>query len=246
MKGGVGKTSTTANLAAAIAETLGDDRVAVVDLDPQNSLNLHFGIDTTGKKGVCAQSLAGGNWRDVALASAFQVTCMPYGTVTEPEREGFEQLLGQQPDWLGTQLAQSQFSTDGVVLLDTPPGPSVYLRQAFACADLVVIVLLADAGSFITIPAMEAWIHDMQLLRPNLGCIYVLNQIDTALPLRRDIVEVLRNSLGDRLAPIGIHCDEAVSEALAFQQPVLRYDPHGQATQDIRRLAAWLLAAPPA
>jgi cellulose synthase operon protein YhjQ len=244
MKGGVGKTSTTANLAAAIAESLGEGRVSALDLDPQNSLHLHFGLDTTGKGGICTESLQNGDWRNIALASAFGVTCLPYGMVSEPEREAFETLLDQQPDWIGTQLARAGFDGDGVVMIDTPPGPSVYLRQAFACADLVVIVLLADAGSFVTIPAMEAWVHDMVALRPDLASVYVLNQVDSASPLRRDVAEVLRSSLGARLAPIGIHCDEAVSEALAFQQPVLRYDPHGQATQDLYRLAEWLMVSP--
>ncbi len=145
------------------------------------------------------------------------------------------------------QLARAGFGAGDLVLIDTPPGPSVYLKQAFACADLVVIVLLADAGSYATIPAMESWIADMVMRRPDsaraLPSVYLLNQMDEAGPLARDIGEVLRQRLGQRLAPIGIHRDEAVSEALAFQQPVLRYDPHCQATHDIQRLASWMRGA---
>ena len=55
------------------------------------------------------------------------------------------------------------------------------------------------------------------------------------------MVELLQQHFGERLAPIRIHRDEAVGEALAFQQPVLIYDPHGQASYDLARLAAWVI-----
>lgn len=241
MKGGVGKTSTTANLGAALAARLGPGRVGVVDLDPQNSLHLHFGLGTALKEGVCNQSLQDGDWRDVSFPSKFGVVCLPYGEVNESERESFETLLAEQPDWIWTQLVRAGFGDDHVVLIDTPPGPSVYLRQAFACANVAVIVLLADAGSYATIPAMESWVAEISAQRPALDTVYVLNQVDSSVPLSRDVAEVLRSHLGKRVAPIGIHRDEAVSEALAFQQPVLTYDPHCQATHDIQRLAGWLM-----
>jgi cellulose synthase operon protein YhjQ len=238
MKGGVGKTSTTANLSAALAQT--GAQVVALDLDPQNSLHLHFGIATDHTSGACQQSLqAGADWADIALPSQFGVHCIPYGPASEEERIAFEELLEHDPNWIGRHLAEAGLD-QGVVLIDTPPGPTVYLRQAFACADLILIVLLADAASFLTIPAMESWLHDMAQLRPELPSMYVLNQIDTASTLRRDVAEILRHNLGERLAPIGIHSDEAVGEALAFQQPVLEYDPHCQATHDLQRLAAWL------
>ncbi len=238
MKGGVGKTSTTANLAAAIAGKLGPGRVSVVDLDPQNALHWHFGLESVNAKGVCEQSLHGGDWRGVASVSDFGVTCLPYGDASEKDREAFEALLADKPDWVGTCLKHAGLDDDAVVLIDTPPGPSVYLRQVFACADLVLIVLLADAGSYATIPAMESWLEDTLVVHPPLGSLYVLNQVDSREHLNRDVAEVLHQKLGARLIPVRIHYDEAVTEALAFQQPVLVYDPHGQASHDLARLAA--------
>jgi len=240
MKGGVGKTSTTANLAAAVASRLGPGRVSVVDLDPQNALHWHFGINNA-PTGVCKQSLDNGDWATACVPSAYDVVCLPYGNVTEPEREAFETLLAQEPYWLGRKLQQAGIGQDGVVLIDTPPGPSVYLRQIFACADIILIILLADAGSYSTIPAMESWLGDISLLRPQLNSVYVLNQVNKAQVLNRDVAELLNQHLGARVAPVGIHQDEAVSEALAFRQPVLVYDPHGQASHDLSRLATWLI-----
>jgi len=241
MKGGVGKTSLTANIAAALASTLGPARVSVVDLDPQNALHLHFGVDDTHISGVCRQSLEGESWRNIALPSAHDVLCVPYGMASESERKEFEALLQSRPEWIGQQISAAGLEKDAVVLIDTPPGPSVYLKQVFACADMVLIVLLADAGSYSTIPAMESWLREIASIYPGVPNFYVLNQVDKSEMLNRDVVDILTSKLGNKVAPVSIHADESVREALAFQQPVLAYAPHGQASHDIARLADWLI-----
>lgn len=241
MKGGVGKTTTTANLASAMASMLGPNRVSVLDLDPQNGLRWHFGVDHAGSMGVCELSLRGAGWVPVSTGVEFDVICLPYGDPTEPRRVAFESLLSEHPDWVGAQIEAAGLADDAVLLIDTPPGPSVYLKQVFACADLILVVLLSDAGSYATIPAMEAWAAAMGEVRPGVRMFYLLNQIDRSDPLNRDVADVLLESLGPRLAPIAIHSDEAVGEALATQQPVLLYDPHGQASHDFSRLASWVI-----
>lgn len=241
MKGGVGKTSVTANLAAAMAAALGPSRVSVVDLDPQNALHWHFGLNGGSSSGVCEQSLADAPWMDAMLPSEFNVACLPYGEVNETQRESFESLLAAQTDWVGNQIALAGLSDDAVVLIDTPPGPSVYLKQVLHCADLVLVVQLADAGSYATLPAMEAYLYSLARTPAPFKCAYVLNQIDRSDPLNRDVADLLSHQFGDRLAPIRIHRDEAVGEALAFQQPALVYAPHGQASHDLACLAQWAI-----
>jgi len=241
MKGGVGKTSTTANLATALSAKLGPRRVSVLDLDPQNALHWHFGLNLPDAEGVCEQSLQRAPWTDVLYDTAFDLACLPYGVGKETDREAFEALLAREPDWIARQIASTGLDQNAVVLIDTPPGPSVYMRQVFACADLIIIVLLADAGSYATIPAMESWLDEMATQDCAPPCVYLLNQIDASDSLSRDVTVMLREHLGERLAPVRIHRDESVSEALAFQQPVLVYDPHGQASHDLSRLAGWLI-----
>jgi cellulose synthase operon protein YhjQ len=243
MKGGVGKTSTTANMACAMAKQLGANRVTAIDLDPQNGLHWHFGVNGDNHAGVCGHSLKNSDWVDAGLSSDFSVDCVPYGAVKESEREAFETLLANKPNWVGEQIERSGLDRNRVVLIDTPPGPSVYLKQVFACADLVLIVVLADAGSYATIPAMESWLAQMSHAHPNTPSFYVINQVDRNESLNRDVAELLQQHLGNRLAPTQIHRDEAVGEALAMQQPVLVYDPHGQASHDLMQLATWAINA---
>jgi len=241
MKGGVGKTSTSANLAAAMVAKLGSDRVSVVDLDPQNALHWHFGLAEDESGGACKQSLAGADWRDALLDSPSHVACLPYGNVSEIEREAYESLLAQQPNWVGEQLTRAGLNEDAIVIVDSPPGPSVYLKQVFACADVILVVLLADAGSYATIPAMETWLAETEGANTACKVFYLLNQVDRSEALNRDTAAFLRQQLKGRICPIEIHADEAVGEALAFQQPVLDYEPHGQASVDLARLATWVI-----
>lgn len=241
MKGGVGKTSVTANLATATGRVLGAGRVSAIDLDPQNALHWHFGVDGRSHPGVARLSIHGESWAAAVQPSAYEVNCLPYGEVSEPEREAFEDLLTQEPTFLAQAIQNAGLAHDAVVFIDTPPGPSPYLKQVFQCADIIIMVVLADAGSYATIPAMEEWVEEMSEHNPQLLTFYLVNQVDRSEILSRDVHDLLTHRLQGRIAPMGIHADETVREALAFQQPAMAYDPHGQASHDLARLANWLL-----
>lgn len=240
MKGGVGKTTTTANLASVFREA-GDREILVVDLDPQNSLHLHFNFLVSDNEGICSYGV-----RNLSLSGAVRHNntlgfgCLPYGAATEDEREVFESLLQDDPNWLCQKLADLGLPDNTFVIIDTPPGNTVYLQQAFNAADIVLLVILADAGSYLTLPAMEGWLAEANESYPTLLAAYVVNQTDNGNPLHRDLLDVLRFSLKGRLAPVSIHRDEGVSEAMAFQQSVIEHAPHAQATEDFRRLADWV------
>ena len=77
LKGGVGTTTVTANLAAAInAQGL---PVLVIDLSPQNSLRLHFSMDINDARGISTQIQAGLPWHEAAYVNENGVTFVPFG-----------------------------------------------------------------------------------------------------------------------------------------------------------------------
>lgn len=241
MKGGVGKTTVTSNLSAALASMGG--RVLVVDLDPQNALRLHCGIPATETDGVARSTLQERSWRHLDYRSATGMYVLPFGEVSEEDCLVFERYLAENPNWLRNNLEDLGVDDDAIVLIDTPPGPSLYLQQALSIADIVLVVLLTDAGSYAVFPATEQLLrHYGAFRRGFLGSYYVLNQVDVSRTLSRDVLEVVKHDLGDRFMPYPIHRDEAVSESLAYQKTVMEYDHYSQATQDFQQFAQWLVA----
>lgn len=243
-KGGVGKTTVCANLAAALVRQ-GRPLVAV-DLDPQNALRFHGGVAPDHIAGLARVTLADGSLADACVALPSGEVLLPYGAVNEDDRHAFESRLVADPDWLATRLRELQLSPDAIVLLDTPPGPSIYLRQALRAADVVVVVTLADAASYATLPSIEGLVETYCGDRPEfLGSVYIINQVDRTRQLSRDVTLTIQHALQDRVIAL-IHQDPAVSEALACGQNVLDYDPHSQASSDFIHAAGWLHAALPA
>lgn len=235
-KGGVGKTTVTANLATAMQRE-GLQPVLTLDLDPQNALALHFGSDPAALDGLSRASLAGTPWGSAVLPSRSGVYVLPYGVVNEGDRKAFEHHLEAHPHWLVEQMRALELPPDAVVFIDTPPGPSVYMQQALQAAHVVVVVTLADAASYASLPLMERLARTYCEGRPDFSeLLHVLNQVDGARQLSKDIMQILQDRVGEQLVGV-IHEDEAVREALAYDQSVLDYDPHGKAADDLRRCA---------
>ncbi len=237
-KGGVGKTTLAANLGAALAL---NSRVVCVDLDPQNALRLHLAVAMDELDGVSRATLEGRALSTALFQSPGSPAVLPYGGITESDRDAFEVHLSEHPDWLARGLDSLGLGEDDYLVIDTPPGPSLYLQQALRVAKYVLVVLHADAASFATVPAMEGLIERYCKDRGDfLGSAYVLNNVNSNQTLSRDIVEILRGKLGDRMVPMVIHQDEAVRESLASDQLLADYDPHCEATFDIAACANWV------
>lgn len=238
-KGGVGKTTVCANISAALG--LQGHPVLTVDLDPQNGLRFHMGLGTEATEGIASATLSGKNWHAVCLQGPPGVSVAPFGPLSETDRITFEQILANDPATISRQLRQIGLPADTVVTLDTPPGASAYMRAALTCADLVLVTTLTDAASYATLPTMHNLIHHYCGATGNfVGYAYVLNQVDRAKQLSRDITEMMRADLAGRIAGV-IHQDQSVAEALAFNRNVLEYDEHCRATHDFVACAAWIV-----
>lgn len=239
-KGGVGKTTLVANLSAALA---GRGRpLLMIDLDPQNALRLHHQMPLADSGGLAVQALRGEPWENAVFRGAFGVDCLAYGNLAEPDRRRFEQVVDADPNWFSRGIASLQLAPRSIVLVDTPPGGTVYLRQALGAATAVLAVMLPDAASFVTLPSMERWLDDYCRSRSDFrGGWYMVNRMNSSRVLCRDVLSALSQQLGDRLSPQVVHFDASLEEALASQAPVSRYAPESIAARDIAALAEWMV-----
>ncbi|TXT40874.1 MAG: chromosome partitioning type protein [Comamonadaceae bacterium] len=235
-KGGVGKTTMAANVAVALAQR--QKRVLLIDLDPQNAQRFHLGMDPEEIAGLVREGIK----LTSIFESPFGVSFIPFGRVSEPELEEFESQLKFNPHWLDQGLRSLGADIFDYVVLDTPPGPSVFLRQALEAANKAMVVLLADAASFATIDKISSLVEQYTADRSDFAGAYLLiNQMPLNGKLGHQVRTALYANYADHLVPASVHRDARVSQALAFERPVLQYEPGCKASLDIQYVAEWLL-----
>lgn len=235
-KGGVGKSTLAANVAVGLS--VRGKRVLVIDLDPQNIQRLHMGMDPEEIAGLVREGISD----DAVFDSPFGVKFIPFGRVQDTELVEFEHHLRQHADWVCQGIDSLDPNAYDYVLVDTPPGATVYLQQALQAAHRALIVLLADAASFATISRImgliDAHTHHSQRFRCSH---FLLNQMPHQSKLSHQVRSALFASYGNRVVPVAVHKDIGVAQALAFERPVLQYEPHCPASQSIQSVADWLI-----
>jgi cellulose synthase operon protein YhjQ len=217
---------------------MGKGRVAVLDLDPKNLVLWHFGLGVEVTQGVASAVELGRPIPRLGVTTDSNIECFAFGRVSVAQLRHFEETLQQDPLWLKAFLEKMGVDSNCLVLVDTPPGPNVYQRQALAHSDLCVALVLAEPSSAASLIPSRQYLEQCQAQSKT---IFVVNQLDQQLPLSTDIARFIRAQLGSQVAPISIAHDEGVREALAVRKTVLQYDPHGQASFNIDRLAQWLV-----
>jgi cellulose synthase operon protein YhjQ len=240
-KGGVGKTTVAANLSAEFAQR--GRPVLAIDLDPQNALRFHLATHPHACVDGLAEAASGQlPWTQAMRPGHGGTVVLPFGMVDDEQQIALEQQLARHPGWLGETLARLALPDDALVVIDTPPGATVYMQQALRAANYCVVAVLADAGSFATLPIVERMIEKYCLPRADFGgSAYVVNQVAPSRRLNHDVLEMLRARLQSQLLGV-LHQDESVSEALASALPVHRYAPLSQAAQDLAVCSDRLLA----
>ena len=229
--GGVGKSTVAAGLAKTLRRPGG--RTIAIDLDPQNALSSHLGI-TRQVPGLIQLKEQGANWGAHRLPGFSDSECLPFGTGEMNDRRLLRQLMLEDSDWLNQHLASMDLSENDTVILDTPSGATVYSQQALDAADLVLVMTVADAASYLALDTMTQWLETTR--RRAQRHRYVLNQRDDSRSFSRDMGVLFVRRLGADL--IGtIRLDHQFNESLAYGRDLLQYAPESIGCQDILSLS---------
>jgi cellulose synthase operon protein YhjQ len=239
-KGGVGKTTLAANVAGRLAQT-GQQTVAL-DLDPQNSLRLHFGIPLGDTAGYTCQLPQRPSWRRAQQKTGVGVSVLAFGRTDLATAVELGAEIGRNPELLTEPIRQMRIDSDAWLVVDTPPGPSSQLSALLPTVDLLITVLLADPASIAQIPAIEsgASYGETLLQQGDQRLAFVINQFDPRTRLATRIRDGAAMHFGNRLLGV-VYRDENVAEAAAAQKLISEYTPSSKAAQDIGAVSRAIL-----
>jgi chromosome partitioning protein len=238
-KGGVAKTTTTLNLAAAFAEE--GHRVLCIDMDPQGNLTMSQGIDP-----------------DTLEVSMFDVLVHDL-SIREVIRRREVDVACSSIDLAGAEIAMSmkigrERSLDKAlreitedydfICIDTPPSLGLLTINALTAADKVIVPVQCE---YLSMRGLIQLQNTLSMIRENLNpdvdiAGILPTMVDSRTIHAKEAIQILEENFGDRVFGARIRKTIRFAEAPVKGMSVLKYDPSGTAADSYRQLAKEVLS----
>ncbi|HZK66229.1 MAG TPA: AAA family ATPase [Chloroflexota bacterium] len=236
-KGGVGKTTTTANLGSALFN-LGQ-RVLMIDMDPQGNLSSAVGVNGQAE-GSVAESLLD---RTVALPIHRVVERMEAVLDVVPANINLAATEAALMNKLGRELRLRDqlvaFSNDyDFILIDTPPSLGLLTINSLVAADKVIIPTEARLFSLQGLQMLQESIEEILYLNPKLQVLGILlSKLDRRLKEERLVSGYLRDRWGAQVFQTEVGTNSKILEAASSGASVFNYSGAEKAADNYLALA---------
>ncbi len=236
-KGGVGKTTTTVNLGAALAEL--DYRVLVIDLDPQGNATTGLGVEARNFE----LSMYDVIMRDQPLEDCIEPTSVKNLFVAPAtiDLAGVEiELVPAFSRELKLKRAIDTVVDDfDFVLIDCPPSLGLITVNGLAAADEVLVPIQCE---YYALEGLSQLLRNVNLVSTNLNqtlevSTIVLTMYDARTRLSVDVANEVREHFSERVCRAVIPRTVRLSEAPSFGQPITVFDPASRGAVAYRELA---------
>ncbi|MCU0842004.1 MAG: ParA family protein [Thiobacillaceae bacterium] len=240
-KGGVGKTTTTLNVAASLAML--ERNPVIIDLDPQAHVTLALGV-----KGVPTEACASGFFRsDIPLDRLARRIGSGIRLIPgHPDLSKVDVLLGNTPGVAGKLrkgLESGLAWDDAPILLDCAPALGVLSLNALFAADRVLIPVTSDYLTIQGLNRLDVALRVLeQPLKRRIERRVVLTRYDESKPQCRDALATLKQRYGGILCDTKIAEDPALAESPAHGMDIFAYAADSPGARDYRHLTMELLS----